>query len=78
MSESKYKVQKTDEEWRELLTQEQFQVARQKGTRMRGQRRADLQQRGRYLSLRVLRNAAFQIGRKVRQRQRLAQLHLAG
>ncbi len=36
MSESKYKVQKTDEEWRELLTQEQFQVARQKGTERAG------------------------------------------
>ena len=36
MSESKYQVQKTDEEWRELLTQEQFQVARKKGTEAAG------------------------------------------
>lgn len=36
MSEKKYKVEKTDEEWRQLLTDEQFQVARQKGTERAG------------------------------------------
>ena len=68
------KIHKTDEEWRKLLTPEQFEVARQKGTEPAFTGKYwDLHDEG-LVPLRMLRQRAFQIRHQIRLRMRLAEL----
>ena len=54
------KVEKTDKEWREKLTAEQYHVTREKGTEPAFTRRLLEDEDARHLRVRVLRRASFQ------------------
>ena len=77
MASSEAKVQKSEQEWREQLTPEQYEVLRQGRHRAAVHRRVRLQQGVRRLPLRGLRRDAVQGRHEVRLGHRLAELHRA-
>ena len=72
--EKTYPVTHTDEEWRKLLTPEQYQALRRHGTERPGNCALLRESRRRQLRLPRLRPAALQIAAQIRQRHRLAEL----
>src|SRR5262245_18075018 len=71
------KITKTDEEWRKLLTPEQYRVTRQHGTEPAFSH-AQSRKARRHVQVRVLRCAAVCVGCQIRFRHWLAQLLGAG
>ena len=71
-------VDKSEQEWREQLTPEQYEVLRKAGTEAPFTGELRLQQGLRLLPLRGLRHGAVRLGHQVRLRHGLAELHRAG
>ena len=69
-----FPVQKTDEEWRKILTPEQYQILRDTRPSAR-ELRAEHREARRHVRVRRLRPAALHQRHQVRVRYRLAQLH---
>ena len=69
---------KSDEEWKKLLTPEQFHVARQHGTERPFSSPLNRRETHGSLQMRVLRRAALFVEHQVRFGHRLAQLLGAG
>ena len=69
-----FEITKTDEEWKKLLTPEQFHVLRKHGTERAFTSPLDKEYGARHVQLRRLRPAAVRRHHQVRQPHRLAEL----
>ena len=70
----KFEIEKTPEEWRKMLTAEQYDVLRNKGTERACTSGAGQRTPEGHLHLRGLRVAAVRVRNEVRERHRLAEL----
>ena len=71
---STHKIPSNDQQWREKLSPEQYDVLRQEGHRAPVHRRVRRREGRRHVPLRRLRRRAVQLGHEVRVGHRLAQL----
>jgi len=78
MESKTFPVTHTDEEWRKLLTPEQYQVMRAHGTEAPGSCALKLREACRHVCLRGLRAAIVRLEQEVRERHRLAELQRSG
>ena len=69
-----FDITKTDDEWRKLLTADQYYVLRKHGTERAGTSPLDKEYRRRHVRLRRLRSAPVLLQDQVRQPHRLAEL----
>ncbi len=78
MDESKKKIVKSETEWREALTPEQYRVLREQGTERPFTGDILGHRDSRHVSLRGMRSGALPLRREVRRGVRLAELLQAG
>ena len=68
------KVEKTEAEWRKILTPEQFHILREEGTEWAGIEPAQQGEAQGHVRVRRVRPRALHVRRQIRQRHRLAEL----
>ena len=78
MEEKRFPVTHSDEEWRRLLTPEQYDILRGHGTEAPGSCALNYEKRAGTFVLRRLRTGAVRVEEEVRERHRLAELQRSG